>query len=162
MSVAVDSPAVHSVVQYSLEKMRRNHTAAARQELERALRATPNDPHLLSCYGLCLATLGEVDRGIGLCERALRFLPGESALRLNLGRAYRLAGENGPAYRTFLRAWRMDKRDPAPAAELARMGVRRPPVLSFLPRGHWCNHLLGIVRSWLLRSRTESPIRRLA
>jgi Flp pilus assembly protein TadD len=152
VSVATETRAMHTVVQLSLEKMRRSHTTAARQDLERALAVSPEDPHLLSCYGWCVAQLGEIDRGIGLCERALRFHPDDMMLRLNLGRAYRLAGDNQAAHRSFLRAWRRNKRDPAPAAELARMGIRRRPMLRFLPRGHWCNRALGRLRSRLLRT----------
>jgi Flp pilus assembly protein TadD len=159
VSVAIDTRAVHGVVQLSLEKMWRSHAAEARLDLERALAASPEDPHLLSCYGLCVAGLGEVDRGIGLCERALRFHPDDMRLRLNLGRAYRLAGDNRAAHRSFLRAWRQNKRDPAPAAELARMGVRRPPLLRFLPRQHWCNRTLGRLRAQLWRALGERPIR---
>jgi Flp pilus assembly protein TadD len=159
VSVATDTRAVHGVVQLSLEKMRRSHAAEARLDLERALAASPEDPHLLSCYGLCVAGLGEVDRGIGLCERALRFHPDDMRLRLNVGRAYRLAGDNRAAHRSFLRAWRQNKRDPAPAAELARMGVRRPPLLRFLPRQHWCNRTLGRLRAQLWRALGEGPMR---
>lgn len=158
MSVAIDARAAYSVVQLSLEKMSRNHAQGAREDLERALARAPEDPHLLSCYGWCLALLGEIDRGIGLCERALRFHPDDVLLRLNMGRTYRLAGENKAAHRAFLRAWQQNKRDPAPAAELARMGVRRQPVLRFLPRGHWCNRTLGRLRSRMIRSRRGAPV----
>jgi len=152
VSVATDTRASYSIVQLSLEKIRRNHAAGARQDLERALATAPEDPHLLSCYGWCVAQMGEIDRGIGLCERALRFHPDDLLLRLNLGRAYRLGGENRAAHRTFLRAWQQNKRDPASAAELARMGIRHQPVLRFLPRAHWCNRALGRLRSQLQRS----------
>jgi len=158
VSVALDTRAIYSVVHLSLEKMSRNQAAGAREDLERALAHAPEDPHLLSCYGWCVALLGEIDRGIGLCERALRSHPDDVLLRLNLGRTYRLAGENKAAHRAFLRAWQQNKRHPAPAAELARMGIRRRPVLRFLPRRHWCNRALGRLRSWLLRTRRSAAI----
>jgi Flp pilus assembly protein TadD len=159
VAVALHLHTTRSVVGLALENMRRNQLGTARQDLEHALRAAPEDPYLLSCYGWCVAQLGEVDRGIGLCERALRLQPQEMLLRLNLGRAYRLAGENKMAHRLFLRTWQQNKHDPAPAAELARMGIRRTPVLRFLPRGHWCNRALGMLRTRLARARGDSRIR---
>jgi tetratricopeptide (TPR) repeat protein len=158
VSVALDARSVYSVVHQSIDKMSRNHAQSARGDLEHALTRAPEDPHLLSCYGWCVALLGEIDRGIGLCERALRCHPDDPMLRLNLGRTLRLAGENKAAHRAFLRAWQQNKRDPAPAAELARMGIRRPPILGFLPRGHWCNRMLGKLRSRVLRSRRDMPL----
>lgn len=159
MSVALDARSVYSVVHQSMEKMARNHAHAARHDLEAALAHAPEHPQLLSCYGWCVALLGEIDRGIGLCERAVRQHPEDTMLRLNLGRTLRLAGENKAAHRAFLRAWQQNKRDPAPAAELARMGIRRPPPLGFLSRGHWCNRMLGRLRSRLLRRGRDLPRR---
>ena len=55
------------------------------------------------------------------------------------------------AHDAFLSGWNADRKHPAPAAELTRMGVRRPPVLSFLPRSHWLNVRLGRLRARLVR-----------
>ena len=73
-------------------------------------------------------------------------------IRVNMGKVFRLAGDNHAAHRTFLRAWQVNRRHPAPAAELARMGIRRAPVLRFLPRSHWCNRHLGRLRYHLERA----------
>jgi hypothetical protein len=73
--------------------------------------------------------------------------------RVNLGKVFRLQGDNASAYEEFLAAWQLDKLHPAPAAELTRMGIRRPPVFRFLPRSHWANIYLGRLRSYLLRLR---------
>lgn len=140
-----------SLLQAALEKIKLSQFAAARVDLENALRVAPEDAVLLSFYGLCLAHSNEVGRGLAVCERAVRHKPDEVIARVNLGKVFRLAGDNQAAYRTFLRAWQANRRHPAPATELARMGIRRPPVLGFLPRSHWCNRHLGRMRYRLER-----------
>ena len=115
----------------------------------------------LSYYGLCLAQIGELGRGLGVCERAVRHQPSDVMIRVNMGKVFRLAGDNHAAHRTFLRAWQVNRRHPAPAAELARMGIRRAPVLRFLPRSHWCNRQLGrfVITQWAGARRLLNPIR---
>jgi hypothetical protein len=80
--------------------------------------------------------------------------PNDPLGRVNLGKVFRLQGDNGAAYEEFLAAWKLDRLHPAPAAELMRMGIRRPPILPFLPRSHWLNVQLGRIRARLLRMRT--------
>jgi Flp pilus assembly protein TadD len=114
--------------------------------LRQALLQDPEHPEALSLYGVCLAkVLGDYEQGIRICKLALHMAPGDVELRTNLGRVYRLRGDNNSAYRLFLEAWRRDRRHASPAAELASMGVRRQPVLRFLPRSHWCNRKLGLL-----------------
>ena len=139
----------------ALEKVRRHLFREAIGDLQEALRADPEQPFYLSYYGLCLAHQpGRVEEGVEFCKRALQLAPWEPTLYVNLGKVYRVRGDHRSAYRSFLRAWQLDKSHPAPAAELARMGVRRAPVFDFLPRSHWCNRTFGKLRSRLERALT--------
>jgi tetratricopeptide (TPR) repeat protein len=105
-------------------------------------------------YGLCVAIDSEdYESARKICEKAVRMNPNDPIGRVNLGKVFRLQGDNSSAYEEFLAAWNLDKLHPAPAAELSRMGIRRPPVLRFLPRSHWLNVRLGRLRSDLLRLR---------
>jgi len=143
-----------SKVLYSqaLEMLSRSHVRGAIKHLEEALQISPNNPGYLSHYGLCIAMEREdYDAALKLCERALKIDPRDVVSRVNLGKVYRLQGDKGAAYDEFLRAWRTDKSHPAPASELSRMGIRRPPVLSFLGRSHWLNVKLGRLRAHLSR-----------
>jgi len=146
VSTAVEARATRGMVQLALEKMRRSHYAEARHDLEAALRAEPEQPWAMSYYGLCLAHLGDVERGLKFCAFAVERQPADVVLRVNLGKVHRMAGNNAAAHRAFVFAWKVDRRHPGPASELARMGIRRPPVLGFLPRNHWCNRQLGRLR----------------
>jgi len=141
----------------AIEMLNRNKASAARKHLEQALQICPQHPAYLSMYGLCVAIDAEdFDSARRICEKAVKMSPSDPINRVNLGKVFRLQGDNGSAYEEFLAAWQLDKLHPAPAAELTRMGIRRPPVLRFLPRSHWANIYLGRLRSQLLRLRIGS------
>ncbi len=141
----------------ALEMMSRNNIAGAIRHLEEALQIAPDNAAYLSHYGLCLAMeRHEYDTARELCWRAVRMAPSDPLPRVNLGRIHRLEGHNRAAYESFLQAWRLDRSHPAPAAELSRMGIRRPPVLRFLPRSHWLNVQLGRLRARLSRARASA------
>ncbi len=134
------------------ELVSRNRAGAARKQLEMALQICPQHPGYLSLYGLCIAAESEdYESARKICERAARMSPRDPVTRVNLGKVLRMEGDNEAAYGEFLAAWKMDRMHPAPAAELSRMGIRRPPVLRFLPRAHWANIRLGKVRARMLR-----------
>jgi tetratricopeptide (TPR) repeat protein len=137
------------------EMLNRNRVSAARKYLEMALQICPQHATYLSFYGLCVAIDSlEYDAARKLCEKAVRMAPDDPLPRVNLGKVLRLQGDNGAAHAEFLSAWRLDTQHPAPASELSRMGIRRPPVLPFLPRSHWANVRLGKLRAQALRLRS--------
>ena len=122
--------------------------AAAMRTLEHALAQSPEDPQTLSLYGVCFAREGvHFEKAIQLCARAVALAPRDVELLVNLGRVHRLMGDRQMAHDLFFKAWRIDPTHVAPAAELARMGVRRSPVLPFLDRSHPWNRRLGRLRS---------------
>lgn len=120
--------------------------------LRRALCIDPESPRALSLYGYALAKArGDYPEALRICRLALRLAPGDPELRTNLGRVHRLRGNNGAAHRNFMDAFQHDRRHPGACAELARMGIRRRPIVPFLGRGHWCNRFLGRVRHRIVR-----------
>jgi Flp pilus assembly protein TadD len=134
------------------EQISRNRFREALHHLRQALDIAPYNPHYLSLYGFCLAKERETyDTAIELCRRALRLKPSDPDLLVNLGRVLRLSGDKPEAHGTFLKAWEKRKGHSGAATELSRMGVRRRPVLPFLPRSHWSNKYLGILRARIER-----------
>jgi Flp pilus assembly protein TadD len=134
------------------EQINRNRHREALHHLRKALEISPYNPHYLSLYGYCLAKERETyDTAIDLCKRALRLKPSDADILVNLGRVQRLSGDNSNAHGTFLRAWEKKKGHSGAATELSRMGVRRRPVLPFLPRSHWSNKYLGMLRAKIER-----------
>lgn len=139
----------------AMEKLNRNRARDAMTDLEEALQISPRNAEYLSHYGLCVALENEdYASALKLCRRAVEMDAKNPVNQVNLGKVYRMRGENAIAHETFLKAWRVDTRHPLPAGELSRMGIRRPPVLSFLHRSHWLNVSLGKV--WLGIERATS------
>jgi len=137
----------------AIELLRGNHVPEAMKRFEAALQISPNNAAYLSHYGLCVAIAQkDYEAALKLCERAVKMDPKNPVNRVNLGKVYRLKGDNTTAYQVFLQAWKADKTHPAAASELTRMGIRRPPILAFLPREHWLNVQLGMLRSKITRS----------
>jgi tetratricopeptide (TPR) repeat protein len=134
------------------ELLARNRVQDAMRRLEEALQISPRNGEYLSFYGLCVAIEREdYDAAVKLCERAIRLDPNDPVSRVNLGKVFRMQGKNGDAYDEFIEAWKTDRLHPAPAAELSRMGIRRPPVIRFLSRSNWLNVQLGKLRAGLER-----------
>lgn len=153
----VESPAAEANFNMAMEQLHRLQYRGALESMQSAVRLVPDNARYVSFYGLCLAQSGRPDDGVEACRRAVAMQPEDAQVRVNLGRVHKLIGDKGAAHRTFLEAWQTDKCHPGPAAELARMGVRRPPVLRFLPRSHWFNVSLGRLRFRLERALANSP-----
>jgi Flp pilus assembly protein TadD len=140
----------------AIEKMHHCRYREAMRDLREAMRITPDQPLYMSFYGVCLAQERQYEEAVLHCRRALEMSPDDTILQVNLGRVFKLRGDKGTAHKVFLQAWQGDKRHPAPAAELARMGVRRAPVLPFLSRSSWVNRALGRLRAHLERVTARS------
>lgn len=148
------SPTAESQVLFntalSRVKSSRHHEALAL--LSAALRIAPGNPEYTSFFGLCVAHVERnFERAVKLCRHAVEGAPEDPVMRVNLGRVYRLKGDNRAAYQQLLRAWRLDRRHPVTAAELTRMGIRRPPFIRFLSRENLLNRHLGRLRATLER-----------
>jgi Flp pilus assembly protein TadD len=142
-----------------LEHLRRNHLTLAAETLHEGLRGSPNHPLLLSYYGLCLARLeSNYPEALRLCRRATNLSPYDPTNLVNLAKVYRLIGDRGAAYRSLRTAWALDRRHSGAQMELARMGMRRRPVLGWLPRDHRLNIFLGRIRWKILRSMAGNPL----
>jgi tetratricopeptide (TPR) repeat protein len=140
-----------------LEHLRRNHLAPAAEAFREGLRRSPDHPLTLSYYGLCLARLEtNYAEALKLCKRAAHLDPYDPTLLVNLGKVYRLIGDRGAAYRSLRAAWSLDRRHHPTMQELARMGMRRRPVIPWLSRDNALNVLLGKLRARFLRA-TNSP-----
>jgi Flp pilus assembly protein TadD len=141
-----------------LEHLRRNHLSLAVESFREALRRSPDHPLILSYYGLCLARLEtNYAEALRLCKRATYQDPYDPTLLVNLGKVYRLIGDRGAAYRSLRAAWALDRRHHPTMLELARMGMRRRPVLPFLSRDHFLNILLGKLRARMARVLNSTP-----
>lgn len=148
------SPTAESQVLFNtaLSRIKSNRYHEALSHLSAALRIAPGNPEYISYFGLCVAHAERnYDRALKLCQHAVEEVRDDPVFRVNLSRVHRLKGDNRAAYEQLQRAWRLDRRHPVTAAELTRMGIRRPPFIRFLRRDNVINRYLGRLRAALER-----------
>ena len=117
-------------------------------EVERRMGNRKPQARYLSYYGLCLAHSGNQRHdAISLCRQAAEIETFNPDLRLNLGRVLLQAGRKREAFKAFASGLRQEPSHEALRQEIRRMGVRKKPVLRFLPRNNPVNILLGRLRA---------------
>ena len=123
---------VRGEVQPALEHFRTAH------QVDRA------NPRYRSFYGLGLALVERrFDRALELCRSAAKEEFFNPELYHNLARVHLAFGFKAEAIRYLRRGLMIDPGNAAMLTELNELGLRRRPVLSFLPRRHPVNRLLG-------------------
>ncbi len=138
------------------------HLLAGRQEaayalLQRSLEHFPNEPVLLSHYGLLLVLLDKRYRtGIETCQQAIEKHKKNTAfdeemlyplLYYNLGKAYTAAGKRKEAVKAFKMGIAYDSGNNNDVKkELLRMGMKRGnPSIPFLERSNPLNKYIGLM-----------------
>jgi len=99
---------------------------------------------LLSTFGLCLAMGGNnIAKGIKYCEQAVAIEPYQPRFYYHLGMVYLRGSKKQMALAAFFKGSRIDPDHPGIKDQLRKLGERRGPLLSFLPRKHILNKTLG-------------------
>ena len=107
------------------------------------------NPRYRSYYGLGLALVeGRFDRALELCRSAAKEEFFNPDLYHNLARVHMAFGFKAEAIRYLRRGLMIDPGNSPMLDDLCHLGVRQQPILSFLPRRHPMNRLLGRCRSW--------------
>lgn len=106
------------------------------------------DGRYLSYYGFCLC-LTRTDRrqALRLCREAVKREQFCHLIWWNLARVALTLGRHGEAYRALQHAFDLQPEHRGIERDLLNLGVRRPPVFSFLPRRHAVNVMLGKMRA---------------
>lgn len=106
-------------------------------------------PAVQSALAYCLAReRRQYQQAIALCRQALEAEPAEVRHYYHLGRIYLTAGQKPLAITAFRRGLKLQRYQPI-IDELRRLGVRRPPVFTSLPRDHVLNKSFGRLLSRL-------------
>ena len=136
-----------------LELLRNSYAKKALEHFTKASELDKTNPFYMSYMGLALAA-GEQkwDEAEEICQAALKRKRTQAELYLNLSEVYRLQGKRQDAIETLSTGLTLTKRDARLAHALRKLGVRRPPVLSFLDRGHFLNLQLGRLRYKMMKS----------
>jgi len=149
------------------ESYRRGRDLLARSEMQPALehfrtahQIDRANPRYRSFYGLGLALVERrFDRALELCRSAAKEEFFNPDLYHNLARVHLAFGFKAEAIRYLRRGLMIDPGSSAMLAELQDLGMRRRPVLSFLPRRHPVNRLLGrVVGLWSGVEKEELPV----
>ena len=136
-----------------LSLLRSNYARKALPHISRALELDNKNPFYLSYLGLALAA-GEQkwEEAEDLCTAAVRMKRTQPELYINLSEVYRLEGKKEDAVAILTTGFQMTKQDARLAKALRKLGVRQPPLLTFLDRGHFLNRHLGKLRYRVLKS----------
>jgi tetratricopeptide (TPR) repeat protein len=135
----------------------------AHAAFERAHRRDPRDPRFMSWYGVTLVLVEKNSNlGVLLCDQALRLAGPDPELLLNQARVHLDLKQRERAVRAIVRGLDLWPRDPRLIAARDALGIRRPPVISFLSRTNPLNRALGRLRHRWARRHTPpyelSPI----
>lgn len=134
------------------ELLRSGLEMAALEHFASAHERAPEDPRYRSHYGWAVAMIEHrVDRGLSLCRAALRDAADQPDLYHNLARVLLAHGRKAEGIKYIRRGLMVDPRHAALVLEWRRLGIRRAPVLPFLPRRHFLNRVLGRLRGLLVR-----------
>ena len=115
--------------------------------LKCALEEEPANPFYISYMGVALAaTEQKWAEAEELCRSAIRMSRRQAQLYLNLAEVYIGADRKQDAADILVRGLRYAPHDQRLKNGLDRLAMRRPPVLSFLPRTHSVNRSLGKLR----------------
>ncbi len=130
-----------------LGALRNGYLNSALFHLQKAVEHDGSNPFYLSYYGLVLARVErDWERAEASCLAALRFLRTDPHLYLNLAEVYRRSGDLDDALCTLYNGLQFTKWDSRLVRALEELGIRRPPVLTFLSRKHFINRQLGKLR----------------
>ncbi len=135
----------------------KDHHEEAEEIVRIALEDWPDEPVLRSFWGYLVAKEKKnIQDGITHCREALK-----TALRnhqpevnialiyLNLGRVHLLNNDRRSAIRAFKSGLGYDPGNEELNDALVSLGIRKKPVIGFLPRSHPINKYLGLLRERL-------------
>ena len=132
-----------------VQAMKSNQTEAmaffeASLLLDSRAQKSSGQPRYRSYYGLCLSsTKGKMKEALKLCRKACEDEFYNYEVWFNLGKVEHEAGNRHKAHKALVRALRLSPSKAEIKEELKRLGLRRPPVFSFLSRDHFLNRIIG-------------------
>lgn len=135
---------LHTLITKGEQALARGETLVALMHFETAA-GVYNAPVARSALGYCIAReRQQYQKALTLCREAMTENPVDPRHYYHLGRIYLLTRQKSQAITAFRRGLKHQRYQPI-IDELRRLGVRKPPVFSSLPRDHVLNKSLGIL-----------------
>jgi Flp pilus assembly protein TadD len=136
-----------------LTQLKNRYASKALAHFSKAAELDKQNPFYISYLGVAKAAAKQQwAEAEDLCYGAVRMKRTQPELYLNLAEVYRLQGRRQDAVECLLEGLPLTRNDPRIAKALDKYGVRRPPVLPFLARGHILNKQLGRLRYKMYKS----------
>ncbi len=136
---------VQAFIEKGITLAREGNYSDALRILEEDLCFTAN-PLAMSYYALCLAIVERrYDNAISICLMALGKEFYNPDIYCNLGRIFLLNGQKATAIKAFRRGLAFDSSHPGLIEEIKKLGIRRKPIIPFLPRSNPINKFLGLL-----------------
>lgn len=130
--------------QRALNELEAGNVLGALARLELALKLQDN-PEWHSFLGFCIAKeRGHVSRGLELCQAAIERQPEHPDHCYFLARVLLVAGRKPEAMQTLRHGMNLGG-SPQIQRLLQELGMRKPPLISWLHRDNPCNKYLGIM-----------------
>jgi tetratricopeptide (TPR) repeat protein len=130
------------------QAMQSGDTLVALLQFEMAHAVTPR-PGIKSKMAYCLAKeRRQFQKAMALCREALEAEPNNPDHYYQLSRIYLIAGQKTQAIKSLRKGLKFKRHQPI-IDELNRLGARKQPVFSSLPREHILNRGAGILLSKL-------------
>jgi predicted Zn-dependent protease len=146
------------VFKNGVKMLRGNAPHSALVYFRKAVEQEPHNPYYISFLGVALARAeGKWQEAEKLCQEALRIRRQQPQLYANLAEVYLRACRRDQAVDALLEGLHYSPSDLRLNRMLAELGVRREPVLSFLPRNHLLNRGLGRLRHRLFHLLHRRP-----
>lgn len=138
------SDSLDMIVRKGEHALHSNNTLVALVQFEMALAIEPR-PGVQSKLAYCLAKeRKQFQQAMALCREALQAEPNNPDHYYQLSRIYQIAGQKGQAIKSLRKGLKFKRHQPI-IDELTRLGVRKPPVFSSLPREHILNRTAGLL-----------------
>ncbi|MFQ5441568.1 MAG: tetratricopeptide repeat protein [Thermodesulfobacteriota bacterium] len=108
------------------------------------------NPTAMSYYAISMAfEEGDYDRAVSFCLMAAEKEFYNPEIYLNLGRVFLISNQKLRAIKSFRRGLKYDESNRAILDEVFKLGVRKSPILPFLPRRNVVNRVFGTLRARL-------------
>ena len=108
------------------------------------LMSTNESPLALSCLGLSIArTRKDMKEAERYCKKAIEKNPKIGDFYRSLAEVYKIQGKKAQAIETLNKGLPFDRGDKKIFSEIKKFGIRKKPPISFLPRPHFLNKMIG-------------------
>ncbi len=150
-------------LELGLAYMREKNWEAALNNLLESQKRFPNHlaegeevpPLLFSALGLCYAMArNNLTNALAYCQRAISIDEYQPGFYYNLGLVYLKTGDKKKALSAFRKGLKLNPEHSGIWSQISQLGLRKRPVLSFLPRQHFLNRCLGM---WFIHKGVRRP-----